>query len=128
MDLSIGEAAARTGVAASTLRYYEQVGLLPLVPRVGGRRRFSDKEVQIVEVLRFAQKAGFTLDEIRTLFHDYRDSTGPGARWRELAQVKLRELARLEQSISDMRSAIAEGLKCGCLRLEDCALARRPQL
>src|SRR5438876_473357 len=42
-ELSIGEVARRTGIRPSALRYYEEVGLLPRVPRIGGRRRYSDR-------------------------------------------------------------------------------------
>ncbi|HEX2211710.1 MAG TPA: MerR family transcriptional regulator, partial [Longimicrobium sp.] len=65
-ELSIGEVARRTGVAASALRYWEDAGLLPAPRRVGGRRRYDADAVRRVEVLRSAQQAGFTLAEIRT--------------------------------------------------------------
>lgn len=122
-DLSIGEVARRTGVPPSALRYYEQEGLLPRTPRAGGRRRYGKREVQMVEVLRFAQQAGFTLDEIKRLFHGFDTRTPPSARWRSLAQTKLRELDELQASIIRMRRAIEQGLACGCMRIEDCTLA-----
>jgi len=67
LELSIGEVARRTGVSPSTPRYYEQQGLLPAVPRIGGRRRYSEREILSVEALRFAQSAGLTLGEIKRL-------------------------------------------------------------
>jgi MerR family redox-sensitive transcriptional activator SoxR len=122
-ELSIGEVARRTGVPASALRYYEQEGLLPPTPRTGGRRRYGERDVQMVEVLRFAQLAGFTLLEIKKLFHGFEAKAPLGARWRSLAQVKLRELDELQARVLQMRRAIEQGLACGCMRIEDCLLA-----
>src|SRR5438876_761099 len=75
-ELSIGEVARRTGVKPSALRYYEQEGLLPRASRTGGRRRYGERDVRMVELLRFAQQAGFTLDEIKKLFHRF-DAKAP---------------------------------------------------
>ncbi len=123
-ELSIGEVARRTGVKPSALRYYEEEGLLPRVSRAGGRRRYSERDIRIIEVLRFAQQAGFTLDEIKKLFHRFDAKAPLGARWRLLAQSKLRELDELQARIAQMRRAIEQGLACGCMRIEDCTLAR----
>lgn len=122
-ELSIGEVARRTGIRPSALRYYEEVGLLPRTPRTGGRRRYDKQAVHMDAVLRFAQQAGFTLDEIRELFHGFDAKAPLGARWRLLAQAKLRELGKLKASIIQMRRAIEQGLACGCIRIEDCTLA-----
>ena len=64
--LSIGELAARAGVRTSAIRYYESVGLLPPAPRAGRYRRFTPETAQLIATLRFAQRAGFTVAEIRT--------------------------------------------------------------
>jgi MerR family redox-sensitive transcriptional activator SoxR len=126
-ELSIGEVARRSGIRPSALRYYEQVGLLPRTPRTGGRRRYGEQAVQMVVVLRVAQQAGFTLDEIRKLFHGFDAKAPLGARWRLLAQAKLRELDELQARVVKMRHAIELGLACGCMRIEDCTLASSPR-
>lgn len=125
--MSIGEAARRTGLRPSALRYYEEIGLLPPAPRVGGKRRYDARALRMIEVLRFAQQAGFTLAEIGTLFHGFDAGTPPGERWRALASAKLAELDELVATASRMRRAIEEGLRCGCLRLEDCTLGAAPE-
>ena len=122
--LSIGDVARRTGIRPSALRYYEEVGLLPRAPRAGGRRRYGEQAVRMVEVLRVAQQAGFTLDEIRQLFHGFDAKARLGDRWRLLAEAKLRELDELQARIVGMRRAIEQGLACGCMRIEDCTLAK----
>ncbi len=123
-ELSIGEVARRTGIRPSALRYYEEVGLLPRTPRTGGRRRYGEQAVQMVEALRFAQQAGFTLDEIRKLFHGFDAKAPLGNRWRLLAEAKLRELDELQARIVQMRRALEQGLACGCMRIEDCMLTK----
>jgi DNA-binding transcriptional MerR regulator len=74
-------------------------------------------------VLRFAQQAGFTLDEIKTLFHGFEPDTSLSARWQTLARAKLTEIDLLAKRIKRMRRALELGLKCGCLRVEDCSLS-----
>lgn len=95
--LTIGEVARRTGVRTSALRYYEEAGVVPAPQRVNGRRAYEPETVRIVEVLRFAQQAGFTLNEIRTLFHGFRAETPLGERWAALARSKLEELDGLSR-------------------------------
>lgn len=121
-ELSIGEVARRTGVASSALRYWEDAGLLSAARRVGGRRRYDGEVVRRVEVLRCAQQAGFTLAEIRTLFHGFGAETPLGERWNTLAHAKLHELDALIARAEQMKRAILAGMECGCVRLEDCIL------
>lgn len=122
-ELTIGEVARRTGLRTSALRYYEEIGILPPPRRVNGRRRYDPEVVARVEVLRFAQQAGFTLEEIRVLFHGFGAEVPLGTRWRSLAETKLRELDELVARAERMRQAIVAGLACGCVRIEDCMAA-----
>ena len=121
-SLSIGELSRRTAAPASAIRYYERVGVLPKPPRISGRRLYDDDAVARVNVLRFAQQAGFSLKDIRALFGTLGSNTNMGARWRTLAVRKLQELDLMAQRIVDMRRAIEIGMKCGCIRIEDCNL------
>ena len=122
-SLSIGQVAKRTGLRTSALRYYEEAGILPAPPRVSRRRVYDADTVRRIEVLKFAQQAGFTLEEIRTLFHGFRWGN---AIERALAGVgskqRLHELDLLAKRIKRMRRALDLGLKCGCIRIEDCTL------
>jgi MerR family redox-sensitive transcriptional activator SoxR len=121
--LSIGEVAKRTGIRTSALRYYEEAGILPAPMRVSGQRRYDADTIHRIDVLRFAQQAGFTLEEIKTLFHGFGAETPLSSRWRSLANAKLRELDLLAMRIQRMRRALKLGLKCGCIRIEDCTLS-----
>ena len=121
--LSIGEVAKRTGVRTSALRYYEEAGILPAPGRVSGQRRYDADAIHRIDVLRFAQQAGFTLDEIKTLFHGFGAGTPLSSRWKSLAKAKLSELDLLAKRIERMKRALELGLKCGCIRIEDCTLS-----
>jgi MerR family transcriptional regulator, redox-sensitive transcriptional activator SoxR len=118
--LSIGEVARRSGLRPSTLRYYESVGLLPPPRRVNGRRQFDADVVRLLGTVRFAQEAGFTVAEIRTLFHGFGADVPPAARWQQLAKSKLAELDALVARAERMRRALSTAMRCGCLRIEDC--------
>lgn len=120
--LSIGEVARRTGVRTSALCYYEDAGILPKPGRRNGRRIYHTDTIRRIDVLRFAQRAGFTLVEIKILFHGFSATTPLSARWQKLARSKLAELEMLREQIEGMKTALELGLKCGCLRIEDCRL------
>lgn len=119
-ELTIGEVARETGLRTSAVRYYESVGLLPAPRRVNGRRRFGRDVVRLLGTVRFAQQAGFTVAEIRTLFHGFGADVPPSARWRKLASQKLVELDALVARAERMRVALQTAMRCGCLRIEDC--------
>ncbi|MFZ3323091.1 MAG: MerR family transcriptional regulator [Usitatibacter sp.] len=119
-DLSIGEVARRAGMRTSALRYYEDAGILPRAARINGRRRYSEELVSLIEVARFAQSVGFSLAEIKRLFSGMRGRKDLRAQWRPLAQAKLEELDRVIERARRMKKAIESGLRCGCIRVEDC--------
>jgi MerR family redox-sensitive transcriptional activator SoxR len=124
-DIDIGEAARRAGVKTSTLRYYEEAGILPPAPRMNGRRRYGDELVSLIEVARFAQSVGFSLAEIRELFRATKGSRSLQAHWRPLAMAKVAELDRVIRHAKRMKAAIESGLACGCIRVEDCLPSRK---
>jgi MerR family redox-sensitive transcriptional activator SoxR len=120
--LTIGQLAARTGVPATTIRYYEREGLLPEPDRVGGQRRYEREHAQRLAAIALAKQAGFSLREIERFIDGFAQSTPPSARWREMAGEKLEELDRRTQEIELMRSVLRRGLDCNCLSLDDCQL------
>jgi MerR family redox-sensitive transcriptional activator SoxR len=118
--LSIGQLAAQSGVATSAIRYYESVGLLQAPVRRSGYRRYDDEAVRLLSTLKFAQRAGFSIAEIRTLFHGFGADTPPAARWRAIAEQKMTDLDALIADAKRMRRALENGMACGCVRIEDC--------
>ena len=127
--MSIGEVAGRAGVRPSALRYYERIGLLPAPDRENGRRRYGGEVLREVldrlAVVRVAQQAGFTISEVRTLLDGFSDDTPPSERWRVLAREKLPEVEALVERALGMKDLLERGLRCECLRLEDCELVGR---
>jgi DNA-binding transcriptional MerR regulator len=68
MTIPIGVLAARTGAKVQTIRYYEQLGLMPEPPRTyGGQRRYEQDSVKRLTFIRHARALGFSLDQIRAL-------------------------------------------------------------
>ena len=125
-SMSIGEVASKAGVRPSALRYYEDVGLLPPPARTNGRRRYDGEVLREVlnrlTVVRVAKQAGFTISEIGTLLDGFAEDTSPSERWRLLAEEKLPEVEALVERALGMKDLLEQGLRCECLRLEECAL------
>lgn len=120
--LSIGEVAKRAGLKTSAIRYYESVGLLPVAERVSGQRRYDADVFQRLSLIDLAQRAGFTVAEIRTLLHGFARKTPPGVRWRKLAGRKLEEVeARIEEARA-MKRVLTLLVDCECPTFEICAL------
>lgn len=119
-QLTITQVAQQAGVAASTVRYYESIALLPEPARVSGRRRYEPDVLQKLEIIRTAQQAGFTLTELRTLFDEVLGSSAPAARWHELVQRKQREVNRLLLNVTSMKMLLEDIMGCDDAALADC--------
>jgi MerR family redox-sensitive transcriptional activator SoxR len=118
--MKIGEIARRAGVRASAIRFYEKAGLLPTAARQNGQRFFtSDVELQLA-VIEIARKAGFTIAEIKLLFHGFQKSAPASARWRRLAQKKYKEIDLQIIHLKKMQKLLKKSLRCRCAKLDDC--------
>ncbi len=115
--LTIGEVARQAGVAATTLRYYEQIGLVPPPERLGGQRRYDDSVLARLEVIRLCKSAGFALEEIELLFAD--DAPGRPAS-RALAEAKLAAIDAQMESLARARAVIEWGMRCTCPSIDSC--------
>lgn len=104
----IGALAERTGTNAATIRYYEQINLLPRADRQdGNQRRYGDEDVRRLTFIRRCRDFGFSIEQVRTLVALVQDRSRSCMEARDLAQthlndirVKLRELRELEKSIA----------------------------
>jgi MerR family transcriptional regulator, redox-sensitive transcriptional activator SoxR len=120
--LTIGQVAGRAGLNVSAIRYYEAEGLLPEALRVGGRRRYTEEVFARLGVIGVAKRAGFSLDDIRTLL-DARDAGEPvHASLQELAGRKLPEVEELIERAEAVRRWLEAASACGCETLDVCAL------
>ncbi|OBH86685.1 MerR family transcriptional regulator [Mycobacterium scrofulaceum] len=115
--LTIGEVARQAGVAATTLRYYEQIGLVPAPSRLGGQRRYDDSVLARLEVIRLCKSAGFALEEIQLLFAD--DAPGRPVS-RALAESKLAEIDAQMEALARARAVIEWGMRCTCPSIDAC--------
>lgn len=104
--MNIGELAKRTGLTNSRIRFYESAGLLKTVDRrPNGYRTYSPDAVLVLELITTAQKAGFTLDEIRTLLPSDLE------RWEHDALLdalrkKVRDIEALEQRLAESKAQL----------------------
>ena len=120
--LAIGTLAKRTGTKVQTIRYYEQIGLLPEPGRTeGGQRRYGDDDLDRLAFIRHARQLGFTLEAIRELL-DLSDNPGRSCAdidriaHRQLKEVEAR-IARLEALRKDLRRMLRE---CSRDTVSDC--------
>lgn len=117
---SIGEVASAAGVATSKLRYYDSIGVVRPVGRVGGRRRYDEAAVDRLTLITAAQAVGFTLAEIKGLFDSY-PARQLSKRWRELAATKRVELERQALQIGRMQMLLEHLEECTCQDEAECA-------
>jgi MerR family transcriptional regulator, redox-sensitive transcriptional activator SoxR len=120
MPLSISEVARQIGLRPSAIRYYEQIGILPLAHRVSGQRRYDVSALHRLVVIQRARQTGFTLTEIKQLFFGFRAGTLPSVRWEKLKKRKMVELDAMLQHIQTMRDLLEQQGKCRCAALEEC--------
>ena len=110
--MKIGELAKRSGLTHSRIRFYESIGLLKTVERrPNGYRTYPPEAVVMLDLIATAQKAGFSLDEIRTLLPGDLEQWEHGALIaalrRKVADIEALE-RRLEQSKKQLVALIAD--------------------
>ena len=121
----IGEVAARAGVAASAVRYYERAGLLRAPKRVSGRRTYDETVFETLALIELAQSAGFTVAETKVLLHGFEGTTPASQRWRSLARTKLGEITQRIERAERMRDVLERLLRCQCDSLGQCVRSRK---
>ncbi len=110
----------KAGIRPSAIRYYERVQVLPPPQRVNGRRRYDSGVRRRLAVIQLAQEAGFSISQIRLLFTNPEGGASLSTRWQTYIQQKLVEVEAFITQAQRMRSLLEEGLRCGCLNLDDC--------
>jgi MerR family transcriptional regulator, redox-sensitive transcriptional activator SoxR len=121
--LTIGELAARTGVAVSALRFYEAKRLIAPMRNGGGQRRYFRSDVRRVSFILIAQQLGLTIDDIRIELDKLPQSRTPtAADWGRIsADLRGRLDARIA-AMTHMRELLDGCIGCGCLSLKKCGL------
>jgi MerR family redox-sensitive transcriptional activator SoxR len=122
-QLTIGELAARGGLATSALRYYEQLGLIHAGRTAGGQRRYERAMLRRVAFIRAAQRVGLTLEETRQALARLPDGHAPTAtEWAPVARAWQRRIDAQIEELRVLRRKLGGCIGCGCLSLRTCAL------
>ena len=124
--LTIGEVVQRSGKAASTIRYYEEIGLVSPPQRISGRRRYPSEIVRELAIIETAQRDGLSLREIRLLLEASPDDRRSTERLREVAERKLPELNEAIARAQVVRGWLEDAALCHCHTLDDCPLFDQP--
>lgn len=119
-DMSISEVSAQTGLRTSTLRYYEEIGLLNPTGRVSGKRHYDEGVLQRLALIQTGQQAGFTLAELGTLLNHVLDSGEGGAEWQALMTRKLKEMDARLRNIHRMKNLLEDIMDCDDATLAEC--------
>ena len=124
--LPIGAVATLSGKAASSIRYYEAIGLLEEPERISGRRRYPPEVLRTLAVIETAQRAGLSLDEIRLLLLASPSNRTATERLREVAEQKLPALREAIERAEIVRGWLEDAARCCCPTLDDCPLFDDP--
>ena len=119
--MDISEVAQRSGIPASTLRFYEEKGLIASVGRSGLRRVFKDNVLERLALIGLGSAAGFSLDEIARMF-------GPDGRPRidrELLAAKAKQLDGTIRKLTTMRNGLRHAAVCPAPSHMECPTFRR---
>jgi DNA-binding transcriptional MerR regulator len=110
----IGEVAGEAGLATSTIRYYEELGLIKEPRRISGQRSFPPEAVQQLLFIKQAARLNFSLKEIKTFLEGLNDVQPHSRVWQGFAEEKIVEL---EAQILDLQTVLERlelSLSCAC--------------
>jgi Cu(I)-responsive transcriptional regulator len=127
--MNIGKAARRSGVPAKTVRYYEEIGLIPKASRTeSGYRDYSDQDVEMLRFIQRSRALGFPVKEVAELLALWRDRSRSSAQVKELAlhriadiDTKIAELKSIRHTLTDLAARCHGDDRPDCPILEDLA-------
>jgi MerR family redox-sensitive transcriptional activator SoxR len=123
-ELTIGELSARSGVATSAIRYYEQRGLVSSRRTTGNQRRYARATLRRLAFLRTAQRVGLALEEIEAALATLPSNRTPTkADWARLSRSWRPRLDAQIAQLERLRDTLDSCIGCGCLSLRRCALS-----
>ncbi|MBB3142345.1 redox-sensitive transcriptional activator SoxR [Halomonas organivorans] len=122
-EFSVGEVASRSGVAISTLHFYEGKGLIRSWRNQANHRRYYRDVLRRIAVIKVAQRAGIPLVTIREALAELPDQRTPTAEdWKRLSSQWKAELDTRITKLTELRDQLGGCIGCGCLSMEDCPL------
>lgn len=122
--MTIGDVSARSGVAASALRFYEARGLIRSERTRAGHRRYSREVLRRVAFIVFAQRIGLSLEEVAAeLARLPRNAVPQRDDWMKLAGAWNRRIDDRIAELQRLRETFSGCIGCGCLSLDRCRLS-----
>lgn len=122
-ELTIGEVAERSGVAASALHFYESKGLIKSRRNSGNQRRYPRDVLRRIAVIKVAQRIGIPLSSISEAFSALPEGRTPTAKdWSRLSSAWKAELDERIARLTQLRDDLTGCIGCGCLSLKRCRL------
>ena len=122
-ELSVGQAARRSGVAVSTLHFYEAKGLIKSHRTVGNQRRYGFDILRRIAVIRVAQDVGISLTRIAAALGSLPDGRTPNRDdWRILSEGWAAELDHRIAQLRKLRTGLTDCIGCGCMSIDRCPL------
>ncbi|MDM7852820.1 Cu(I)-responsive transcriptional regulator [Pseudochrobactrum kiredjianiae] len=106
--MNIGQAAKASGVSAKMIRYYEQIGLVPVADRTSsGYRDYSNTDIHMLRFIRRARDLGFSVAEISDLLSLWRDDSRQSSEVKRMAQGHIDELEVKIKALQDMSNTLS---------------------
>ena len=122
-DLSVGDVAKRSGVAVSTLHFYEHRGLIKSWRSDGNQRRYTRDVLRRVAVIKVAQRLGLSLGSIAAALDVLPKDRSPTAEdWSRLSAAWKEELEHRIDRLTRLRDHLTDCIGCGCLSVKSCPL------
>lgn len=122
-ELTVGQVAERSGVAISTLHFYERQGLLRSTRTASNQRRYSRDALRRVAFIRASQHVGISLMVIREALDRLpRERTPTREDWAHLSAAWRTELDTRIKQLQALRDDLTDCIGCGCLSLKVCHL------
>lgn len=105
--MNIGEAAKHSGLTTKTIRFYEDIGLVPAAGRdSNGYRRYGEREVNQLRFVHRARSLGFSVEECRELLALYGDRERASADVKALAVARIRDIERKIEELEAMKATL----------------------
>jgi MerR family transcriptional regulator, redox-sensitive transcriptional activator SoxR len=122
-ELTIGEVAARSGVASSALRFYEAEGLISSRRTVGNQRRYERATIRRIAFIQAGRVAGIPLEAIGAALATLPSERPPNRRdWERLSRGWREDLDRRIATLQALRNRLTTCIGCGCLSIDACEL------
>ncbi|WP_260857352.1 redox-sensitive transcriptional activator SoxR [Microbacterium sp. 1.5R] len=121
--LTIGEMSRRTGVAASALHFYEDLGLIASTRTPGNQRRYARHMLRRVSLITVAKRLGIPLSDVQEAFADVPLTQTPSHdEWARAARRWKRELEKRREGLERLERELTGCIGCGCLSMKACSL------